>query len=137
MSDLFLQFAAMIVTATLAIHGIALSFQLGHLVIDGLRIRAMPGIAPLAALWQTMGITCALCGFVLGGALCAADFAGLFLRTDTPHTLRVRVVGNRIQAWIGDKAVINLEDNSIGTGRVGLATFRSKAAFTTLRVVER
>lgn len=56
----------MIVTATLAIHGIALSFQLGHLVIDGLRIRAMPGIAPLAALWQTMGITCALCGFVLG-----------------------------------------------------------------------
>ena len=67
----------------------------------------------------------------------AADFAGLFLRTDTPYTLRVRVVGNRIQAWIGDKAVINMEDGSIGTGRVGLATFRSKAAFTALRVVER
>jgi hypothetical protein len=66
MSDLFLQFAAMIVTATLAIHGIALSFQLGHLVVDGLRVRAMPGIPPLAALWQTMGITSALCGFVLG-----------------------------------------------------------------------
>jgi hypothetical protein len=67
----------------------------------------------------------------------AADFAGLLLKTDTPYRLRVRVVGNRIQAWIGDKAVVNVMDDSLGTGRIGLATFRSKAAFTSLRVVER
>ena len=66
MSSMFLQFAAIIVTGTLAIHGIALSFQLGHLLIDGLRVRAVPGTAALAAAWQTMGVTCALCGFVLG-----------------------------------------------------------------------
>ena len=60
----------------------------------------------------------------------AADFAGLLLKTDTPYKLRVRVVGNRIQAWIGDRAVVNVEDSSLGTGRIGLATFRSKAAFT-------
>ena len=67
----------------------------------------------------------------------AADFAGVLLKSDTPYRLRVRIVGNRIQAWIGDKAVANLEDDSLGTGRVGLATFRSKAAFTALRIVER
>ena len=65
MSELLIQFAAVIVTGTLMIHGIALSFQLGNLVIDGLRVRAMPGVEELAAVWQTMGITCALCGFVL------------------------------------------------------------------------
>ena len=67
----------------------------------------------------------------------AADFAGLLLKTDTGYKLRVRVVGNRIQAWIGDRAVVNVVDSSLGTGRVGLATFRAKAAFTSLRVVER
>jgi len=67
----------------------------------------------------------------------AADFAGVRLRMDTPYTLRVRVVGRRIQCWIADKAVANLEDSALGTGRVGLATFRSKAAFTSLRVVEK
>jgi len=67
----------------------------------------------------------------------AIDFAGVLLKSDTPYRLRVRVVGNRIQAWVGDKAVANIEDDSLGTGRVGLATFRSKAAFTALRIVER
>ena len=67
----------------------------------------------------------------------AADFAGLLLKSDTPYRLRVRVVGNRIQAWIGDRAVVNVQDDSLGTGRIGLATFRSKASFTALRVVER
>ena len=67
----------------------------------------------------------------------AVDFAGVLLKSDTPYRLRVRIVGNRIQAWIGDKAVANVEDDSLGTGRVGLATFRSKAAFTALRIVER
>ena len=66
----------------------------------------------------------------------AVDFAGVRLRTDVPYRLRVRVVGNRIQCWIGDKAVANLEDGSLTTGHVGLTTFRSRAAFTSLRVVE-
>ncbi len=66
MSELLIQFAAVIVTGTLMIHGIALSFQLGNLVIDGFRVRSMPGVEELSAVWQTMGITCALCGFVLG-----------------------------------------------------------------------
>lgn len=67
----------------------------------------------------------------------AMDFAGMLLRTETPYKLRVRVVGDRIQCWIGEKAVVNILDSSLGTGRVGLATFRSKAAFTSLRVIER
>ncbi len=67
----------------------------------------------------------------------AADFSGLLLKSDTPYQLRVRAVGNRIQAWIGDKAVANVVDDSLGTGRIGLATFRSKASFNALRVVER
>ena len=66
----------------------------------------------------------------------AADFAGPRLKTDRPYDLRVRAIGNRIQAWIGDTAVANVQDSSLGTGRVGLATFRAKAAFTTLKVVE-
>jgi len=65
MSDMLIQFAAVIITGTLTIHGIALSFQLGNLVVNGLRIRTMPGTEALAAVWQTMGITCSLCGFVL------------------------------------------------------------------------
>jgi hypothetical protein len=67
----------------------------------------------------------------------AADFAGVMLKSGTPYTLRVRIVGNRIQAWIGDRAVANIEDDSLGTGRIGLATFRSKASFSALRIVER
>jgi hypothetical protein len=67
----------------------------------------------------------------------AADFAGMRLRPEVPYRLRVRVTGNRIQCWIGDKAVANLEDASLSTGRIGLTTFRSRAAFTSLRVVER
>lgn len=65
MSDMLIQFAVTIITGTLMIHGVALSFQVGTLVIDGLRVRTMPGVDELAAVWQVMGITCALCGFVL------------------------------------------------------------------------
>lgn len=65
MSDMLIQFAATIITGTLMIHGIALSFQVGNLVVDGLRVRSMPGVEQLAAVWQTMGITCSLCGLVL------------------------------------------------------------------------
>ncbi len=67
----------------------------------------------------------------------AMDFAGMLLKMDTPYALRVRVQGNRIQCWVADKAVANLEDTSFSTGRFGLSTFRSKAAFTSIRVVER
>jgi|KBSSwiS6_1023812.scaffolds.fasta_scaffold02922_2 hypothetical protein len=67
----------------------------------------------------------------------AADFAGMRLRTDVAYRLRVRVVGNRIQCWIGDKAVANLEDGSLTTGHVGLTTFRSRAVFNSLKVVEK
>ncbi len=67
----------------------------------------------------------------------ATDFAGVLLKSDTTYKLRVRVTGQRIQCWIGDKAVVNLVDESLSTGRIGLTTFRSKAAFTALKVVER
>jgi hypothetical protein len=67
----------------------------------------------------------------------AEDFSGVRLRTDVPYELRVRVVGRRIQCWIADRAVANLEDGSFTTGRVGLSTFRSKAAFNSLKIVER
>jgi hypothetical protein len=67
----------------------------------------------------------------------AADFAGVRLQMDTPYALRVRVVGRRIECWIADKAVASLEDGTFMTGRVGLTTFRSRAAFTAIRVVEK
>lgn len=63
MSDLFLSFAATIITGTLAIYGIAVSFQLSSLVIDGIKVRALPGVAQLAGLWQTLGIAVVLGGF--------------------------------------------------------------------------
>jgi hypothetical protein len=67
----------------------------------------------------------------------AADFAGVLLKMDAPYNLRVRVAGKTIQCWIADKAVANLEDPSFTTGRVGVSTFRSKATFQSIRVVER
>jgi hypothetical protein len=67
----------------------------------------------------------------------AADFAGVLLKMDAPYNLRVRVAGKAIQCWIADKAVANLDDTSFSTGRVGVSTFRSKATFQSIRVVER
>ena len=66
----------------------------------------------------------------------AANFVGARLKMDTPYTLRVRVAGRRIQCWIADQAVANLEDESFTTGRIGLTTFRSKASFSFVRVTE-
>jgi len=66
----------------------------------------------------------------------AANFAGTRLKMDTPYKLRVRVAGKRIQCWIADQAVANLDDESFSTGRIGLTTFRSKASFSFLRVAE-
>lgn len=62
-SELFLSFFALIITGTLAMYGIAASFQIGHLVVDGLKVRSAPDVTKLAALWQTIGITLALCWF--------------------------------------------------------------------------
>lgn len=67
----------------------------------------------------------------------AADFAGVLLKMDAPYNLRVRAAGKTIQCWIADKAVASLEDTSFTTGRVGVSTFRSKATFQSIRVVER
>jgi len=68
----------------------------------------------------------------------AADFAsGSRIRVDTEYTLRVRTQGRRIQTWVNNRAVANLEDGTFSTGRVGLAAFRTQAAFSSIRVVER
>jgi hypothetical protein len=67
----------------------------------------------------------------------AADFGGTSIKMDTEYTLRVRTEGRRIQCWINGRAVANLEDASFSTGKVGLVTFRTRAAFSSIRVVER
>lgn len=67
----------------------------------------------------------------------AADFGGALIKMDTEYALRVRVQGRRIECWINGRAVANLEDSSFSTGRVGLVTFRTRAAFSSIRVVER
>jgi hypothetical protein len=67
----------------------------------------------------------------------AADFGGTLIKMDTEYTLRVRAQGRRIQCWVNGRAVANLEDGSFSTGRVGLVTFRTRAAFSSIRVVER
>jgi hypothetical protein len=67
----------------------------------------------------------------------ALDFAGLRLFNATEYPLRVRVVGRRIQCWVGNRAVASVQDDTFSTGRVGLTTFRSKASFTSLSVTER
>lgn len=62
------------------------------------------------------------------------------------YKLRVRVRGDRIQAWIGEwvregdgwnwreQAVVNLVDKEFSTGRVGLTTFHVAAQFSALRI---
>jgi hypothetical protein len=67
----------------------------------------------------------------------AADFLSSLIRMDTPYSLRVRAQGRRIQTWVNDRAVASLEDGSFTTGRVGLITFRTQAAFASIKVVER
>lgn len=67
----------------------------------------------------------------------AADFSGSLLKIDTPYTLRVRAQGRRIQCWINDRAIANLEDSSFTTGRVGLVTFRTQASFQSIHVIEK
>jgi len=66
----------------------------------------------------------------------AADFAGVRLREGTQYELRVRVQGNRVQAWVNDRAVVNRVDTDFATGKIGLVAFRAQAAFAAIRVVE-
>jgi hypothetical protein len=67
----------------------------------------------------------------------AQDFLNGYLKMDQSYVLRVRFVGSRFQCWVDDKAVVNREDASFSTGRVGLATFRSQGEFSRLEVTER
>jgi hypothetical protein len=67
----------------------------------------------------------------------AADFSGSLIKVDTPYRLRVRAQGRRIQCWVNERAIANLEDGSFTTGRVGLVTFRTQASFDSIHVVER
>jgi hypothetical protein len=67
----------------------------------------------------------------------AADFSGSLIKVDTPYRLRVRTQGRRIQCWINDRAIANLEDSSFSTGRVGLVTFRTQASFDSIHVIEK
>ena len=64
MSEMFLQMAAAIITFTLAVHFVAVTFQLGYALNDGLRSRSLPNVPSLAAMWQNIGIALALIGFV-------------------------------------------------------------------------
>lgn len=66
----------------------------------------------------------------------AADFAGGRLKEGNEYELRVKIQGDRIQCWVNDRAVSNLQDADFSTGRVGLVAFRSQAAFAAIRVVE-
>lgn len=67
----------------------------------------------------------------------AADFAGVLVRMDTEYALRVRAEGRRIACWINNRAVASLDDSAFSIGRIGLATFRTQAAFSFIKVVER
>jgi hypothetical protein len=78
MSPLFVQLVAAIITATLAIHLIAVSIQIGTAVTDGIRSRVVPDVPLLAALWQNVGIGMALAGFLQRDTQLIV-FGGLFI----------------------------------------------------------
>jgi hypothetical protein len=82
MSELFLHSVAVVVTATLGFYLVAVSFQIGSLVNDGIRVRAIPGIPVLAALWQNIGLGCAIFG-LLGGDTQLMIFGGMFIALRT------------------------------------------------------
>lgn len=69
---------ALVVTVTLGLYLVAVTFQLGCLVTDGLRVRAMPEPAILAALWQNIGLGCAILG-LLSQNTQLAIFGGAFI----------------------------------------------------------
>ncbi len=65
----------------------------------------------------------------------AADFR-VDGQLESTETLRVRVVGDRIQCWVGSDSVVNLTDPEFATGKVGLSTFKATAAFDFIKIVE-
>ncbi len=82
MSDLFVQGVAAIVTATLGFYLVAVSFQIGSLVNDGIRVRAVPEVPVLAALWQNIGLGCAILGLLYGDTQLMI-FGGMFVALRT------------------------------------------------------
>jgi hypothetical protein len=67
----------------------------------------------------------------------AVDFAGCCSRAIHPTGCASASSAAASRRGLATGPVVNVQDDSLGTGRIGLATFRSKASFTALRVVER
>jgi hypothetical protein len=82
MSQIFLHSVAAVVTATLGFYLVTVSFQIGRLVNDGVRVRALPEIPMLAALWQNIGLGCSLLGFLFADHQLSL-FGGMFLALRT------------------------------------------------------
>jgi hypothetical protein len=93
MSELFLQSVAAVVTATLGFYLVTVSFQIGSLVNDGIRVRAIPPIPVLAALWQNIGLGCAILGLLYGDTQLMI-FGGMFV------ALRTMLQPLRAPSWI-------------------------------------
>ncbi len=56
-----------------------------------------------------------------------------FSRNNWYH-LKVRVYGSRITCYINGSAVVNVVDNTLTLGRVGLCTFKTRADFDFIRI---
>lgn len=82
MSDLFLHSVAAVVTATLGFYLVAVSFQIGSLVNDGIRVRSIPGVPVLAALWQNIGLGSTILGLLYGDTQLMI-FGGMFIALRT------------------------------------------------------
>src|SRR3546814_4288833 len=78
MSGLCVQITAATISTTLMLHLIVVSVQVGFAVNDGIRLRAIPELPFLAALWQNVGIGLALIGFLQRDTQLII-FGGLFL----------------------------------------------------------
>ena len=65
----------------------------------------------------------------------AADFR-VDGRLDSVEPLRVKIVGNRVQCWVGSDSVVNMIDETFSTGKVGLVTFKATASFGFIKIVE-
>lgn len=95
MSELFIHGVAAIVTATLGFYLVTVSFQIGSLVNDGIRVRAVPEVPVLAALWQNIGLGCAILGLLYGDTQLTI-FGGMFI------ALRTMLQPLRAPSWDGD-----------------------------------
>lgn len=82
MSEFFLHSVAAVITATLGFYLVAVSFQIGTLVHDGIRARAVPEIPVLAALWQNIGLGCTIVGLLTHDSQLMV-FGGMFIALRT------------------------------------------------------